>query len=44
MERVPTMILNASPFLLFDSAKEASSDVKTFLNMRFIKKQKPAAF
>ena len=28
--------------LFFDSAKEASSDVSTFLNMRFITAQKPA--
>ena len=38
------MILNASAFLLFESAKEASSDVKTSLTIRFIKKQKPAVF
>ena len=42
------MILNASAFFFFffffDSAKEASSDVKTSLTMRFIKKQKPAVF
>ena len=28
----------------FGSAREASKDVDTFLNLRFIKKQKPAAF
>ena len=39
--RVPTM--DASEFLFFDSEKEASNDVNTFLNLRFIKKQKPAA-
>ena len=38
---VPTM--DASEFLFFDSEKEASNDVNTFLNLRFIKKQKPAA-
>ena len=43
------MILNASAFFFFfffffDSAKEASSDGKTYLTMRFIKKQKPAVF
>ena len=40
----PTMSLDAFEFLFFDSAREASNDVKTFLNLRFIKKQKPAAF
>ena len=35
------MLLN---FLFFDSAKEASKDVNTFLNLRFIKKQKPVVF
>ena len=35
---------DAFEFLFFDSAREASNDVKTFLNLRFIKKQKPAAF
>ena len=28
----------------FDSAREVSHDVNTFLNLRFIKKQKPAGF
>ena len=35
----PTMSLDA-----FGSAREASKGVDTFLNLRFIKKQKPAAF
>ena len=35
--------MDASEFLFFDSEKEASNDVNTFLNLRFIKKQKPAA-
>ena len=35
---------DAFEFLFFDSAKEASNDVITFLNLKFIKKQKPAAF
>ena len=29
-------------FVFSDSAREASKDVDTFLNLRFIKKQKPA--
>ena len=36
------MSLDASEFLFCDSAREASNDVNTFLNLRFIKKQKPA--
>ena len=40
----PTMILDAFEFFCFDSAREASNDVNTFLNLRFIKKQKPAVF
>ena len=36
----PTMSLDAFEFLFFDSAREASDDVNTFLNLRFIKKQK----
>ena len=40
----PTMNLDAFEFLFFYSAREASNDVNTFLNLRFIKKQKPAAF
>ena len=36
--------MDASEFLFFDSAKEASHDVNTFLNLRYIKKQKPAVF
>ena len=40
----PTMSLNVFEFLFFDSAREASNDVNTFLNPRFIKKQKPAGF
>ena len=42
--RVPTVSLVASELLFFDSAKEASNDVNTFLNLRFIKKNKPAVF
>ena len=42
--RVTTMSLDASGFLLFGSAKEASNDVNTSLNLKFIKKQKRAAF
>ena len=38
------MILDASEFLFSGSAKEAINDVSTFLNLRFIKKQKPAVF
>ena len=40
----PTMSLDAFEFLFFDSAREASNDVNTFLNLRFIKKHKPAVF
>ena len=40
----PTMSLDAFEFLFFDTAREASSDINTFLNLRFIKKQKPAVF
>ena len=40
----PTMSLDAFEFLFFNSARESSNDVKTFLKVRFIKKQKPAAF
>ena len=36
------MSLDISEFLFFDSSKEASNDVTTFLNLRFITKQKPA--
>ena len=35
------MSLAASEILFFDSAKKASSDVTTFLNIRFITTQKP---
>ena len=38
------MSLDAFEFLFFDCAGEASNDVNTFLNFRFIKKQKPAIF
>ena len=38
------MSLATSEFLFFDSAKEASNDVTTFLNMGFITKQKSALF
>ena len=41
---VPTMSLDASEFLFLDSAKEASNDVNAFLDLKFIKKQKPAVF
>ena len=37
-----SMSLDAFEFLFFDSAREASKDADTFLNLRFIKKQKPA--
>ena len=40
----PTMSLDAFEFLFFDSAREASNDVNTFLSLRFMKKQKPAGF
>ena len=40
----PTMSLDASEFLFFDSAKEASNNFNNFLNLRFIQKQKPAIF
>ena len=35
---------DAFEFLFFDSAREASNDVNTFLNLRFVEKQKPAVF
>ena len=38
------MSLDAYEFLFFDSSKEASNDASTFLNLKFIKKQKPAVF
>ena len=44
MGRVPTMRLDDSEFLFFDSSKEASIEVNAFLNLRFIKKHKPAVF
>ena len=37
------MSLDAFEFLFFESAREARKDVDTFLNLIFIKKQKPAA-
>ena len=40
----PTMSLDPFEFLFFDSAREASDDVNSFLNLRFIKKHKPAFF
>ena len=40
----PTMSLDAFEFLIFDSSREASNDANSFLNLRFIKKQKPAVF
>ena len=36
--------MDASEFLFFDSAKEASHDVNTFLNLKHIRKQKPVVF
>ena len=39
-----TMSLDAPEFLFFDSAKEASNNAKTFLNLKFIKKQKTTFF
>ena len=38
------MSLDAFEFLCFDSVREASNDVDAFLNLRFIKKQKPVVF
>ena len=38
------MSLDAFEVWFFDSAREAITDVNTFLNLRFIKKQKPAGF
>ena len=38
------MSLDAFEYLFFDSARKASNDVSTFLNLRFIKKQKSAVF
>ena len=40
----PAMSLDAFEFLLFEKAREESKDVDTFLNLRVIKKQKPATF
>ena len=36
--------LDASKFLFFDSAKEASNEITIFLKLRFITKKKPALF
>ena len=36
------MSVDTSEFLFLDTAKEASNHVNAFLNLRFIKKQKPA--
>ena len=41
---IPAMSQDTSEFLFFDIAREASNDVNNFLNLRFIKKQKPAVF
>ena len=41
---IPTMSLDAIEVWFFDSAGEASNDVNTFFNLRFIKKQKTAGF
>ena len=38
------MSLDAFEFLFLHSAREASNYVNTFLNLRFIKKQKPSVF
>ena len=38
------MSLDAFEFLFFDSSREACNGVNTFLNLRFIKKQKSAVF
>ena len=38
-EKVPIMSVGASEFLFFGSVEEASNDVNTFLDLRFIKKQ-----
>ena len=38
------MSLDTSEFLFFDIPREASNDVKTFLNLRFIKKWKQLFF
>ena len=38
------MSLDAFEFLFFGSVREASNNVSTFLNLRFMKKQKPAVF
>ena len=38
------MSLAASEFLFFDNVKEASNNVNTFLNLRFITKQKPVLY
>ena len=40
----PTVNLDASEFLFFDSAKESSNEVTAFLNLRFITKQKLVFF
>ena len=44
MGRGPTVKLDAPEFLLFHSAKEGNNDVNSFLNLRFITRQKPALF
>ena len=38
------MSVDTFEFLLFDNAGKASNDVNTFLNLKFIKKQKSAGF
>ena len=38
------MSLDTSEDLFFANAKEANNDVTTFLNLRFIKREKPAIF
>ena len=38
------MSLDAFEFLFFDSARETTNDVNTFLNLKVIKKQEPAVF
>ena len=43
-EGVPTMSLAAFEFLFIDCGNKANNDVTTFLNLRFIIKQRSALF
>ena len=43
-ERGPTSSLDGFEFLFSDSVREASNDVNTFLNLRFIKKETSCFF